>query len=62
MCLWSRARQVREANHLTAICESVSQTMWDPQRPTKLKASTASYGTDLPFYMNMMFVSHWKYV
>jgi hypothetical protein len=41
MFLASRARPVRKADNLTAVCEPIGYTMWDPQHLTK---STASYG------------------
>jgi hypothetical protein len=32
-----------EADNLTAICELIVKTMWDPQRLTTLQASMAHY-------------------
>jgi hypothetical protein len=43
MFLGSRARPVRRADNLTAICEPIVYTMWDPQHLTTLQASTACY-------------------
>jgi hypothetical protein len=36
MLLVSRARQVRRADNLTAICEPIVYTMWNPQHLTTL--------------------------
>jgi hypothetical protein len=36
MCLASKARPVRRAVNLTAICEQMVHTMWDPQHLTTL--------------------------
>jgi hypothetical protein len=41
MFLWSRARPVRGADNLTAICEPTVYTMFGPQHLTILRASTA---------------------
>jgi hypothetical protein len=57
----SRARPMRETNILTAICKPIVLTIWDPQYPTTLWASTFT-GTALLFYMQMMFVSHRKHI
>jgi hypothetical protein len=39
--LGGKRRPARGADNLTAICEPIVQKMWDPQRLTKLWASTA---------------------
>jgi hypothetical protein len=36
MFLGSRMRPARRADNLTAICEPIVYTMWDPQRLTTL--------------------------
>jgi hypothetical protein len=36
MFLGSNTRPVREADNLTAICETVAETMWHPQHLTTL--------------------------
>jgi hypothetical protein len=41
--LGSRARAVRKANNLTAICEPIVYIMWNPSHPTTLQASTSYY-------------------
>jgi hypothetical protein len=43
MFVGSRARPVRRADSLTAICEPTVYTMLDPQHLTTLYASTACY-------------------
>jgi hypothetical protein len=43
MFLGSRARPVRRADNLTAICEPTVYTTRDPQHLTTLLASTACY-------------------
>jgi hypothetical protein len=42
--LGSRARPVRRADSLAAICEPIVWTMWEPRRLTTPWASTACYG------------------
>jgi hypothetical protein len=44
MFLGSKPRPVRAADNLNAIYELILYTMWDPQHPTTLQASTACYG------------------
>jgi hypothetical protein len=44
MFLGSRARPVRRADNLTAICDPIVGTTWDPRHLTTLQASTAYYG------------------
>jgi hypothetical protein len=44
MFLGRRARPVLRADNLTAICEPIVYTMWDPQHLTALWASKACYG------------------
>jgi hypothetical protein len=44
MFLGSRARPVRRADNVTAICEPIVYTLWDPQHLTTVQASTACYG------------------
>jgi hypothetical protein len=36
----NRARTVRKADNLAAICEPIVYTMWNPQHLTTLQAST----------------------
>jgi hypothetical protein len=36
MFLGSKVRRVRKADNLTAICEPIVQTMWDPKHLTTL--------------------------
>jgi hypothetical protein len=44
MFLGSRERPVRRADNLTAICELILWTMWNPRHLTTLYASTVCYG------------------
>jgi hypothetical protein len=50
MFLGSKARLVRRADNLTAICEPIVYTMWDPQHLTTLSASKACYGDSFTFF------------
>jgi hypothetical protein len=43
MFVGSRARAVRGADNLAAICEPIVYTMWNPQHLTTLQASMACY-------------------
>jgi hypothetical protein len=43
MFLESRTRTAREADNLTASCEPIVWTVWEPQRLITLWASTACY-------------------
>jgi hypothetical protein len=44
MFVISKARPVRRADILTAICEPTVSTVWDPQHLTTLEAFRACYG------------------
>jgi hypothetical protein len=44
-----KAQLARKTNNLTAICEPITYTLWDPQHFTTLLASTACYGDSLAF-------------
>jgi hypothetical protein len=48
--LWSRTRPVHDAYNLTAICEPIVCTMWDPQHLTTVQAFMACYGNSFTFY------------
>jgi hypothetical protein len=50
MFLGSRARPARKADNLTAICEPIVYTMWDPRRLTPLYTSTACYRDSFTIY------------
>jgi hypothetical protein len=54
MFLESRARLVRKADNLTAICEPTIWTMWDSRHFTNLQASTACYDHSLTFYVKVV--------
>jgi hypothetical protein len=41
--LGGKGRKAHKADNLTAICESILQIMWDPQRLTTLWTFTACY-------------------
>jgi hypothetical protein len=49
MFLGSRARPVRRAENLAAICEPVVWTMWDPHNLTTIQAFPACYGDSFTF-------------
>jgi hypothetical protein len=51
MFLGSKVRLAREADNLTAICEPIVWTMWDPQHLTILQACTASYKDSFTFFI-----------
>jgi hypothetical protein len=44
-----RARPACKADNLTAICEPIIYTMWDPQHLTALQASKMCYGDSFSF-------------
>jgi predicted transglutaminase-like protease len=59
MFLGSRGRPVRRADNLTAICEPIVQTMWNPQHVTTLWSSRSCYGdsfTLLYFYCHIIII------
>jgi hypothetical protein len=45
----SSARPVHEADNVTAICEPIILTTWDPQHLTILEVSAACYGNGFTF-------------
>jgi hypothetical protein len=51
--LGGKGRPARKADNLTAICEPIVWILWDPQRPTTLWASMASYGNRFTFYLTI---------
>jgi hypothetical protein len=50
MFLGSKVRQVRRADNLTAICEPIVYTMWDPRDLTIQLFSTACYRDNFTFF------------
>jgi hypothetical protein len=55
MFLGSRAQPVRRADNLTAICEPIVQTLWDPRHLTTLYASMACYGNSLLSFFFLLY-------
>jgi hypothetical protein len=53
MLLGSRARPVRRAVNLIAVCQIV-KSMCDPQRLTTLQASKVCYGDSFTFYFSLL--------
>jgi hypothetical protein len=51
MFLGGTARPVFKADNLTAICQPIFWTVWDPQHLTALQASTACYGNIFTFFI-----------
>jgi hypothetical protein len=51
MFLRRGARSTRKAENLTAICESIVSTMWDPQHLATLQASTVCHGDSFIFFL-----------
>jgi hypothetical protein len=58
MLLGNRARPVRKADDLSAICEPIVYTMWDPRHLRTLQASAACYGDS--FTLHVETVPHWS--
>jgi hypothetical protein len=44
-----KGRPTCKAENLTVICEPIVQKMWEPRRPTILRASTACYRDSFNF-------------
>jgi hypothetical protein len=49
----SRALTVRDAYNNTAICDPISQTMWDPQYLTTLWVFKVCYWDSVTFYFRL---------
>jgi hypothetical protein len=62
MFLGSRERPVGKAENLTAICEPIIQTMWNPQLLKTLLASTTGYWDAFIYYTQMRFVPYKKHL
>jgi hypothetical protein len=52
-----KGRPAREADNLTAICESIVLKMWEPRRLTTLWAFTACYMDSFTFFFLLVLKS-----